>query len=546
MNDKAIEFEAANFKTIKVITKLKETGLNVAKFEKSYNEIINECNNDTKSVPLSFNESPTNFAISYMEISYNKAIRNLELLLLEMSKYEIYVQVFAFTKYIKRFIDNPTKTNSDFIMYRDSLVDILNKLLKSQTLDYDVEGSIVDDIYQITYYFILEEIKFMGISKTLEYIKYNQVHLSHIDKQIHQTLETMNLSDSRYSNLVKTLSLLDAQGINSNYVNENLLRQLASFQLNYEKVSELIEQLLAKINDNIKELDEVDKKINSDSNKHKDKYKIKSIRKNLFKNITLFITSGSLLAGMVFGCIKLSKDRKYNSTIKIFTSKNEITSQTNYDFNSKNSTTIYELTPYEKKYSHDYYSRTKTTYDVTEIENIPIEEYLYLDLISLGIEGKTETQKKSELELGDLYEEPIRYVRQIEVDKTDYQEMVNPLSLSGLIFASILLEILMEVVFIKSHFSDKESVIALISAMKRILSDMNDLSSEKKNKEEIKKGLLDLNEQCEQLINANKQIIKKLMDYYKIIKDNPDYAQEIKKIDDTIKLVRRKMNNENN
>lgn len=543
MNDKAIEFEAVKFKTEKIIKQMKEANLNVTKYEEIYHKIINNCNNVNKSIPDSIN-SNTSFAVNYLETNYNKAIKDLELLLIELSKYEVYIQVSAFAKYLKAFINNPNKTNNDFILYRDSLIDILNKLLKSGTLDYDVEGNIIEEIYQITYYFIKEELTFIGTSETLNSLINNRIHINYLDKQISKELETINLNNPKYESLLKAKKEIDAKGINSNYVNEKFLKHLISYKLDYQKIAELIDSLIVKANDNIHELDNLEGKLNTIDSEQKDNYNKKKLKRNLRKNIILFITSGSIIAGLVFGSIKLSKERKYNTTIKIYTSKNEITSQTGYDFENENSVTIYELTPYEKKtHSYDDYSRTKTKYSIPEIDNLPIEEYLNLDLASLGIEGAKTNERKSELNLGDLYDETIRYVRQIEVNKNDYQDGTNPLALSGVILVSLLIEMLMEVIFIKTKFSDNKSIIALISAIKSISHDIKCLKEDKDNKSNNLKEIASINEKCHKLLLENKNIIKKLLRYYEIIKDNPEYHKENEEIEKTLKLIRKKENN---
>ena len=78
---------------------------------------------------------------------------------------------------------------SDFDIYRESLIDIINKLLKSNTLDYDVEGNIIEEIYEITYHFIKEEIKVLGYSKTLPILTNNETNIHYLDKQITRELE---------------------------------------------------------------------------------------------------------------------------------------------------------------------------------------------------------------------------------------------------------------------------------------------------------------------------------------------------------------------
>ena len=110
MKDKAIEFETTRLKTIKTLNRMKEAGLNVSKYEEIYHKILNTCTHENKTIPASIVNSKTNFATDYLIANYSEAIKELELLLLELTKYEIYLKVSAFTKYLKEFVNNSNKT----------------------------------------------------------------------------------------------------------------------------------------------------------------------------------------------------------------------------------------------------------------------------------------------------------------------------------------------------------------------------------------------------------------------------------------------------
>lgn len=545
MNDKAIEFEAVRFKTEKTIKKLQEAGLNVEKFENLFNAIINECNSDTKTMPVSLNDSPTGFATDYMGASYNKAIKKLELLQIEMAKYEIYLQVYAFTSYVKTFIAKPNKTEEEFKAYRDSIIDILNKLLKSQTLDYDVEGNIVDEMYQITYYFILEELKCMGTSETLKALSTNPIHESHLDKQIHQGLEKMNLKDPKYANLVSAMKQMDSLGINSNYVNEDFLRKLVFQEIDYDKIVSTIYSLSEKAKNYVKEANELEHQIDLVKNKNDRDVmpSITSLRKKILKNVALFVTSTSIITGMIVGSVKVAKlsGRKYKNTSKTYSVSDGIISETYYDKNKKNSVKIYEINPYEAYQFNGFrYRRIERIYDVSKFVDIPLEEYLdELDsLLDIGVKPKAYNHFEIELKEDDLYEEIVRYVREIDVDKTDYQEKINVFTLILALVLSTIIQYVLAFLYGKTNFNENYEYFSFISAIKSLIENVKKLRKEKKSQEELSNALDRLNESLEQLFNDNEEILIRLNDYYQMIKVNPDYIKETERIDDTIKLVR--------
>ena len=175
---------------------MKEAGLNVSKYEEIYHKILNNCTHENRTIPDSIINSNNNFfATDYLAANYSKAIKELELLFNELSKYEIYVRVSSFTTYLKSFIDKTDKTPNDFELYRTSLIDILNNLVKSSTLDYDVEGNIIEEMYEIAYFFIKEELKYLGYSPVLDSLRDNQIHINYLDREITRELEKIKLKN---------------------------------------------------------------------------------------------------------------------------------------------------------------------------------------------------------------------------------------------------------------------------------------------------------------------------------------------------------------
>ena len=545
MQDKAIEFEATRIKVAKIISKMKETKLNVAKYEEIYHKILNNCINENKSIPESITNNNTNFATDYLASSYSKAIKELELLLLELSKYEIYIKVSSFTEYLKNFIDNSNKTEEDFELYRKSLLDILNKLLYSNTLDYEVEGNIIEEIYEITYHFIKEEFKNLGYSITLNELRNNQTHLIYLDREIEKELETLNLKDPKYARLASIKNKIDSIGINSNYAEEELFMELVKNGLNHQKIHNVIDTLICTTNENIEMMEKYqEQKETKESELNDHKFNIKSIKGSIVKDIILFTISGSIIAGLIIGSIKLAKIKKFKTTDTTYSTTNGMTTETNY-YNKlegpNEGTYVIELSPYEKE--NKPYKRTKKTYNVSTVEDIPIEEYLELDLESLKVTFQEQIQETNSLNLDDVYEETIRYVKEIKIDKNDYQRKTSVFLLIVYLFISFLIEALLEyILYYSDVLDDSDCPILLLRAIEEFLGNYNELQENKKNKaidiEEINK----LNQKFEQLLQDNEESIRKLLLYYDMIKNNPEYSKDKQKIDNVLKRVRKKTN----
>ena len=544
MQDKAIEFETTRIKVAKTINRMKEAKLNVTKYEEIYHKILNNCVNENKSIPESITNNNTNFATDYLASSYSKAIKELELLLLELSKYEIYIKVSSFTKYLKNFIDNSNKTEEDFELYRNSLLDILNKLLYSNTLDYEVEGKIIEEIYQITYYFIKEEFKNLGYSITLNELKNNQTHLIYLDRKIEKELDTINLKDTKYARLASIKNKIDSIGINSNYAEEELFMELVKNGLNHQKIHNVIDTLICTTDENIEMMEKYqEQKETKESELNDNKFNIKSIKGSIVKDIILFTISGSIIAGLIIGSIKLAKIKKFKTTDTTYSPTNGMTIETNY-YNKlegpKEGTYVIELSPYEKEISP--FQRTKTTYDVSYIGDMPLEAYLDLDLASLKSKFYQRIESKDSLNLDDLYEETIRYVEEIKIDKNDYQKKTSVFLLVSFLFLSFLIEVLLEYMLSDVIFGSDYPLL-LLRAIDEFLDNYNELQKNKKDKAIDIKEINKLNQKFEQLLQDNEESIKKLLVYYDMIKNNPEYNKDIQRIDNVLKRVRKKEQN---
>ncbi len=130
MNDKAIEFETSIYKVKKALDRLKNIGLDVSKHEKLLEDVIVECNEKT-----SYNTN-TVFKEAFIADAYIKAISKLDGIYYEVNKYEIYLKVSSFNLVLKEYMISKEKKKEDLERFRNRLLQLLDKLKKSDTLDY--------------------------------------------------------------------------------------------------------------------------------------------------------------------------------------------------------------------------------------------------------------------------------------------------------------------------------------------------------------------------------------------------------------------------
>jgi len=338
---------------------------------------------------------------------------------------------------------------------------------------------------------------------------------------------------------------IDSSGFNSTYTNEDFLRELVNCNLNYEKITEIIDLLNTKVNDNLMAINATNNDLSHEEIAKRKSHNEKNYNKiNLLKQIALFLTSSAIITSLIFGSIKLSKVKKYAKTITTYSPKNGITTETKYERGKKDKTIIYEFTPYEE-YDSKYgeFRRSVTKYNVSEITNIPLEEYLDLDLAKLSIDNKSYTELKSSLSLDDTYEETFRYVEKSIVNEDDYQEKTSIGGLIALLALSAIIEALIELLFIRTDFNDDFDYPALITAINNIKNDIASISKHKHEEEKFNKKIKELNEKSEKLLLENKDLINRLLSYYENIKNNPEYYEESEKIEKTLRRIKEKENN---
>lgn len=543
MNDKAIELETSIYKVTKALERLKNIGLNVEKYEQLIEDIIEECNKKTSY------KTDTIFQNAFIENAYIEAISKLESVYFELSKYEVYLKVASFNQVLKEYILSKEKNENELEQFRERLLLLLNKLKKSETLDYQVEGPLVEDIYHLTYEFIKEEIKELGISPLLEDLKLDEVHNYNLDKQIVKELESLDLKDNKYAFIVKEKNEIDAQGINATYLDENFISTIIKSTASEENLKKKVSLLNEQVNCYYKKAKNLEENIETNKTFIEEQKKLKrKCLKKIYGNAALFATSVGIIVGLAVGSFKLSKkiatSKKYTIQVESYSStegKLPLKEETSFDID--NSVQLIEYQPYIGPDEYGWFTRTITTYNLSNIEEMDLKEYLNLNLEILGIRGQDSKENKPSLSVSDLYKEAYSIVEKRvtnEVFELEYSKGEHIFFFSILLALSALIDFFIEI-FLGENYKDELGDIHVSwrfkLALNNLISHYPELIEFQNNIKEKENDLKEFYMEAKQLFIENKEEWIQLENLLPYLENNADFNKDIEEVKENLTRV---------
>ncbi len=538
--DQAMNYDGTLHKVNQALNRLKKIGLNMSRYEELKNEIVNSCE---KEVLNSYNYDNGSLGqTAFMEQAYIKAISKLNQLLNNILKYEIYLKAASFTNVLKTFIKSDNKDQSELSSLRTRLVDILNNLANSETLDYQIEGPIINNIYELAYEFIKIEISFLNDSPTLKLINVKDIHVANLDKAIIKDLESMNLNEPKYQEVANLVNEIEAEGF-VNYVNLDVLKAIVNSKITLEEKAKILDSLDVKIVEFLNEIDDLNYKLKDDKfNLSFNKSRISTNRTENLKClgvIMAIVTSFTILGMASFGLAKsLSKDKKYLNKITKYDPilEDPYTISEEYKTNDDDSIHLYEYNPFSKTIFGEF-ERKIYDYDLSSVGVLTFEEYFNLDLAALGIKGEKQTETKSSLNVEDLYEETIKYIEKVEVNKDDVKIEANNDNFYLFIFLSFFISTII-IVCAEFHFFNDIFVVA--QAAKRILDNLAEIHDCKMSRKEYEATIKEYTKKMADLIKDNKKAFEETQKLIPLLQNNPEYQAKISEIEEHLKLVRTK------
>lgn len=502
--DLAIVYQSELYKTKKIISKLNNIGLNTTNYENAVYDIEEACRNNNKEDLRKGLDSP--FMVDYLEANYSKAINSLKVMQKELSKYEIYIKVNSFTTLLKNIIKNNKITSKQLDEITPKLISILNELKKSNTLDYSTEKDIVESIYKITYYLLKEEIK-RGRKNLYNALITDEIHTIYLDKEISSELEQLERNDSKNNDIFNRKNILDLNGINSHYLDYELLSLLVESSKQKEDIEDvkdlipLYQDINTKLHNYRRRLKNISNNIENEKEKMKKQQKSTNYIKSIFSIILSTTITTALFGGAYLGAEALAKkDSKAKSTTITTYDTRDNSETTTKPFYSTDYTDSIRVTKYEpyRKALAGYY-RYVTNYDLGNITNLSNQEIMALDLDGLEIEKSTHKEFKETISYLDTYNDIYYTISKIAVDENDFTY-----SKDAFWVYFVVLEFLAIIIYSIINISPYDSIpIKLIRDTKKIKNDIK--NSKNYNKE---------NEKCLQERNRIITEIKELLDKY--------------------------------
>ena len=502
--DKAILYNVTLEKINNRIQELKTIGFNMDEFERIKKEIIAKNNIEVKK---SYNFSSPNLSLgqtAFLEQDYTNSITELEKLYAKLLDYEIYVMAYHTTKLVKEFLKSDSKSIEDFTIYRKKIEQILNHLHNSKTIDYDVEGPVIEEIYKVVYLFIKEEIKQYCDSALLD--KLGEIDKFYIDKLVRKDIEQIDLNKEKNVNL--KVNEIASKGFNATFANKELIMTIVNTDnaiFIKRKIS--LNELDKKLNDYLEYINELYNNLYYIVQPTDKKKKIISLTKNSLKLFLNYVA----IASVAFGAIKIGK-YKTTTNLRVL------------DYGPVNADG----------------KRTVTEYDLSDYQNLSFEELYNIDLNSLMIPKNTNILENEDIYLDSLTNEAFKIIRRIEVNLEDTKETWIIDNQRQLLF--IVLSYLLSFIYLITElalfgFSDYAP---FISDIQGIYNDLNELTIHKITEKEYQKKLRNIVNKLNNLITENKDIFAKANSYITYLESNEKYSEDINNLKRKLTLIKSK------
>ena len=532
--DKAILYNVKLEKLNKRIDELKSIGFNMDEFEKIKEEIINKNKIDVKN---SYNFSSPNLSLNqsaFLEQGYLTSINELEKLYDKLLDYEIYVMAYNTAKLVKEFLESDNKSIENFTKYREKIEQILKYLHNSKTLDYDVEKIVIEEIYNVVYLFIKEEMEYLCHSALLD--KFGEIDKSYIDKLVRRDIEQIDLREEKNKSISLKVKEISSNGFDASYADSELILAIVNSNrdvINKRKIT--LNELNRKLNSYLNSINNL---CNNSIEEVNSKENILSLAIDSLK----LLFNSTILVGVLLGAYKIGKNIS-NDKAAIY-----LTTTTTYNpLNKEEYTITEEYEPYKEDSIQiiDYGKvvsggkRTVTEYDLSDYQNLSYEELYNMDLSSMIIPEDSYILESEDDNLKNLSNEAFRIINKITVnleDKkfSDAKERIQLLCICiGLMIDAIYVTTLY-------NLSVGDYLPILSDIFENISDDLYKLSKDNKNKKENREKIKDITNRLNTLIKENKDLFDKVNLYITNLENNEEYSKEINGLKKKLTLIKNK------
>lgn len=469
--DRAIEYNAIMVRVGNKIKVLKEIKIDVSSEEREYKSIIERCDRETRAYVSTYSSGCASQDISSVEEIYDKSIGELDELEEQLKRHDIYMDAYGqaidLENKAKR-IDFATSTQETD--YSAAIIRLLEMINSSDTRPFHAEENVVKKVYDVAYEIIKMEILQFGKSKTLSWVKEDELTSSIIANLVEKELE--EVKDSNQIDLLKgVFDDISSFTVSPNRLNEELILFLA---LQNGTTRRRVEVALAKIVQELMEKKDFLDKTVGDSAEIRDRLhelreKIKG--SHIYNRIAIMIgLVGILIAGKHFIDNTTAKigHFEYKTTPGYYTNQEGKTPPNFPEYMEKipgfESLTFTAYSPWQRKeVFYGDYQRKILTYDLSGKNIGELSEVLDFDFEKLKHGTKTETRE--ELDPSELYTDAIIEILRLEQDENNSKFV--PHEEEQATFNSIASTILCILV----SFGEGLTILSLILKLKRKFSD---------------------------------------------------------------------------
>ena len=500
--DNAIKYNAKLEEVKDNIEEIKKLNINANTFGAMINEIEKKVKSKVEECYKKFEGEESNtFLSSSLDIIYTEAIKELEKINNYLSsEYTSYFKIQATVNELKTRLENINYNEVDSLVLEAK--DLIRSLGETNTINYDDEKNVVEDVYKIVYEILKIESIYGTSSELLETIYDDDVDSVYISKLIKEDVKRLK-EDKDVEQLVKEINKNGFEG--RNYINKDLIR-LITYIGNPEYSDKIKDSLIGKI----KEYEEVETEYNDTRSEIKNTEnrieELKRYKKKLSKETRNNAGKIALWIGImyltVFGSNKLIDHlcTEYKTTIEEY---DQTTDEVNLTEEYTQEKPGVELTVYSQWKYDTFFEEYSRSYTVYSFENPNfeenIEDYMKTNLEDLS-RVKADVEKSKELTDDMKYDGEKYVVTRITRDENDKR---NPRKLPEKRLYN----------FIYTFFIAMATSRVLISVIPIESFTLKDIKSSKKKLKTVKQKLLDLKEKV-LTVEELKEIRKKLLEQY--------------------------------
>lgn len=507
VNDKALEFNSKVIKIERLIDNLKSIGIDTNKYENQVKDIKSEL------IKLDVTSNKY-FGI---ENDYITAISKLNKLEAHLNEYMVYFKAYSFTMHINEDIENIEENKLSF--YIEELIKLLKGIKASGTLIYDKEKEIIESLYKVAYYLLLEENEHLTEHKLFNYVSGSEVDLYYLDRILLNDIQSISNKEA-LKKINGEIHLINLKGSEAHYITEDILRKVIYAKYGddlRDKTTEELNKIANEIKDNLAQIKHKTKAIENEMSRIEIiKESIKEFKLNLAKQIASIGLNFGLLTftlGLVpFILSKMPSPRTYKYTYDLDGNIIEEVDegyQAELDDYYKGKVTVRE--PYTLKKGEYKYDYKEYTFAEDEFEAV-------LNALKNGkeLDYEEKSGKYTALEAASAPEET---VTTIEVRKQDKDDTISVLerdtgsSIAISVFTGLLITGIIYIPFVTVD-EFKFALCEKIPDLKDLIEDFIESKDVKRLKEK-KLDVALMNAELMKLVQNDEKLRERFMRIYK-------------------------------